>query len=58
VENGIETANFLIGNDVDVVIVKDIGMGSYNALRNKYVRVVKTDKNTVGETIDEFLSSR
>ncbi|WP_245527626.1 cation transporter dimerization domain-containing protein [Methanotorris igneus] len=54
-KKGIETANFLIDNDVDVVIVKDIGMGSYNALRNKYARVVKTDKNTVEEAINEFL---
>ncbi|MFU8652859.1 cation diffusion facilitator family transporter [Methanotorris formicicus] len=54
-KKGIETANFLIDNDVDVVIVKDIGMGSYNALRNKYARVVKTEENTVEEAINEFL---
>ncbi len=54
-KKGIKIAEFLMGNNISTVIVKEIGTGTYNALGNNYINVIKTDKNTVNEAVDEFI---
>ncbi|AEH06647.1 cation diffusion facilitator family transporter [Methanothermococcus okinawensis] len=55
-KRGIKITDFLINNGVDGVIVKAIGAGTYNALGNNYIKIIKTDKNTIKEAIEEFIS--
>ena len=54
-KKGIKIAEFLMENSINTVIVKEIGTGTYNALGNNYINVIKTNKNTVKEAVDEFV---
>jgi cation diffusion facilitator family transporter len=54
-KRSIKITEFLMDNEVNAVIVKEIGTGTYNALGNNYINVIKTDKNTVKEAVDEFM---
>jgi predicted Fe-Mo cluster-binding NifX family protein len=54
-KKGIKIAEFLMENNIGTVIVKEIGTGTYNALGNNYINVIKTDKNTVNEVVNEFI---
>jgi cation diffusion facilitator family transporter len=56
-KKGIKIAEFLMENSINTVIVKEIGTGTYNALGNNYINVIKTNKNTVKEAIDEFIDT-
>ena len=54
-KKGIKIVEFLMENSINTVIVKEIGTGTYNALGNNYINVIKTDKNTVDEVVNEFI---
>lgn len=53
---GLKVSNFLINQDVDVVIIKKIGEIAENSLNANLVSIYKTKKNLVKSALKEYLN--
>lgn len=55
---GIQTARFLIENDVDIVIVKKIGINPFRFLASVNIKVYQCSEATASETIRLFTEGK
>ena len=55
---GIQSARFLIENDVDVVIVKKIGINPFRFLASANIKVYQCNEATASETIRFFTEGK